>query len=75
MPEPARFRDTQETLYDFTEEYLVICPQCRGCAKVRSIEPEETGYRAPRRVICLSCSYTKDWHGDTIAIGKGATSI
>lgn len=35
MPEPKdrrpigdhRFRDTQETLYDFTEEYLVVCPQ------------------------------------------------
>ncbi len=72
MSEPHRFRDTQETLYDFTDEYLVICPQCQGCAVVRPIEPEDSGLRAPRRVTCLGCSYTKDWRGETIAIGSAA---
>jgi hypothetical protein len=67
-----RFRDTQETLYDFTEEYLVVCPQCGRCARVRPIDPESIGYRAPRRVVCLSCSYTKDWHGDALSIGQAA---
>ncbi len=62
-----RFRDTQETLYDFTDEYLVICPQCQGCAVVRPIAP--TDDRSPRRVTCLSCSYTKDWHGTTLSFG------
>ncbi len=70
MSEPHRFRDTQETLYDFTDEYLVVCPQCSGCAIVRPIDPESISYRSPRRVTCLTCSYTKDWHGDTIAIGR-----
>jgi hypothetical protein len=70
MSEPDRFRDTQETLYDFTDEYLVVCPKCQGCAKVRPIAQPATDYRSPRRVTCLSCSYTKDWHGDTIALGN-----
>ncbi len=70
MSDPHRFRDTQETLYDFTDEYLVVCPQCSSCARVRPIDPEVVDYRSPRRVTCLSCSYTKDWHGDTIALGR-----
>ncbi len=69
MSEPHRFRDTQETLYDFSDEYLVVCPQCQGCAVVRPIAPPATDYRAPRRVTCKSCSYTKDWHGTTLAFG------
>lgn len=64
-----RFRDTQETLYDFTDEYLVACPQCGSCARVRPIDSTSTSYRSPRRVTCLSCSYTKDWQGTTITLG------
>jgi hypothetical protein len=70
MAEPDRFRDTQETLYDFTEEYLVVCPQCQSCARVRPIDVTDSGYLSPRRVICLSCSYTKEWHGKTITVGN-----
>lgn len=65
-----RFRDTQETLYDFTEEYLVVCPQCHSCARVRPLAPEDRDFRAPRRVICLSCSYTKEWRGKTVTLGS-----
>ncbi len=80
MPEPVdqrsivdhRFRDTQETLYDFTEEYLVVCPQCHFCARIRSIDSAAIEALAPRRVTCLSCSYTKDWRGETISIGSAA---
>ena len=67
-----RFRDTQETLYDFTDEYLVTCPQCGGCARVSPLVTPAIDYRDPRRVICLSCSYTKDWYGETITIGSAA---
>jgi hypothetical protein len=70
MPEPDRFRDTQETLYDFSEEYLVVCPQCQGCAQVRPLLSPAIDYRAPRRVTCRRCSYTKDWQGSTITLGN-----
>jgi hypothetical protein len=74
MSESNRFRDTQETLYDFSDEYLVVCPQCQGCAQVCPLAPPATDYRAPRRVTCQSCSYTKDWHGTTITLGNPTDS-
>ncbi len=82
MTEPDRFRDTQEVLSDFADEYLVVCPQCGGCAWVRPLakppgtvikSPTRTA-RSPWRVTCPTCSYTQNWQGNSITVGSPVDS-
>lgn len=56
-----RFRDRREHIYGFTDEYLVVCPKCCQCGKVRRIDPLSREWFAPRRFICQHCGLTKDW--------------
>lgn len=69
MTEPNRFLDTRETLYHFSDEYLVACPQCNACARVLPLHNDRQNFLDPRRVTCQSCSYSKDWQGKSISIG------
>lgn len=66
-----RFQDAGETIYSYMDEILVECPRCRACARVFRREPDEnaaTHLRCfqPRRVVCESCGFTKDWQGNSL---------
>jgi hypothetical protein len=69
MTDTTRFRDTQEPLDSFIDEYLVICPQCGACACVVPIDAQQSSLFAPRRVTCRTCGYTKDWREQAIGFG------
>jgi hypothetical protein len=69
-----RFIDSGEYLSGFTDEFLVTCPRCGGCAKVAldiGRGDASEGWRAPRKVVCPACSYYKVWDGDAIVTGEG----
>ena len=61
---PKRFRDNQERLARFADEFLVVCPRCRQCARVTPLPTpaDETWHElyTPHRLLCPSCTYTKD---------------
>jgi len=60
-----RFREHGERRLDFIDEVLVECPRCQECAVHRPVGPVEDRpgamIFAPRRLVCSSCGYTKDW--------------
>ena len=60
MTDTDCFRDTQESLYNFIEEYLVVCPKCSSCARVVPLDRDCHNQFDPRRVTCQSFSYSKD---------------
>ncbi len=70
-----RFIDTGELIYELGEEFLVVCPKCAGKAKVFSTETASEKINkklfAPRRLVCLTCAYQKNWNGGQISIGDG----
>ena len=68
MIDTNRFRDTRETLSQFRDEYLVVCPQCSGCARVAPLDIDRQNYCAPHRITCQSCSYKKDEDVQSIGI-------
>ena len=83
MPETGRFVDTGEWLLDFAEEYLVVCPACRGCARVLPRDPEGAapgafGVRLPpwvaaRRLVCVECGLIRETDGLN-GVGVGGES-
>jgi hypothetical protein len=76
-----RFLDTGTRIYDFYEEFLVVCPKCARLAKVVIEEAEfaklptrkllkfRNQFFAPRRLICLNCLHRDTWKGNQIKIG------
>ena len=58
----TRFQDTGETIYSFMDKFLVICPKCHGCAQILLIDSFNKDWLAPRRLSCMGCGLTKDWH-------------
>lgn len=56
-----RFEDTRESIYSFQDEFLVKCPCCDSCAKVRRIDPESQDWFAPRRFSCIKCGSSSNW--------------
>ena len=56
-----RFKDTGESIDSFQDEFLVKCPRCDSCAKVKRIEPENQDWFAPRRFSCKGCGSSSDW--------------
>ena len=76
-----RFLDTGTKIYDFYEEFLVVCPKCAKRAKVVIDEAEfarlparkllkyRNRFFAPRRLFCLSCPHRDAWHGTQIVTG------
>jgi hypothetical protein len=77
-----RYEDTERTIYDFCDQFLVHCPRCDKCAQVVLRDKDDPAWEvkrlkgrlgyvtsamfAPRRLICEHCSYTKDWHGSEV---------
>lgn len=68
-----RFSDNGQTIYDFNEEFLVVCPRCAALAKVIPVEinSEKLNNKlfAPRKLICLSCVHRATFDGRSIGIG------
>lgn len=78
-----RFLDTGTRIYDFYEEFLVVCPKCGGQAKVvideteyaklptRKLQKFRNKFFAPRKLICLNCLHRDQWKGTQILTGAG----
>lgn len=71
--EKERFSENGEMIYDFGDEFLVVCPKCQGMAKIVSsvVNSEKLNSKlfAPRQLICLKCVHRDSWKGGEIAIG------
>jgi hypothetical protein len=67
MTSQQRFEDTGQSIYDFMDEILVVCPKCNGCARTFRIDSSNKDWFAPRRLVCASCGHTKDWVKRAIA--------
>src|SRR4051812_9395800 len=61
-----RFHDAEQSIYDFADIFLVVCPRCSRCATVAPREPEQAQWLAPRRLVCEHCGLAKDWDGKRI---------
>lgn len=78
-----RFLDEGTRIYDFYDEFLVVCPKCGGRAKVVIDEAEfaklpqkktlkfRNNFFAPRRLICTNCLHRDFWKGSQILTGAG----
>jgi hypothetical protein len=69
----TRFLDQGILLDEFGDEFLVICPKCKGLAKVVPFS-FELGKKvsklfAPRRLMCLNCVFRDSWKGHKISFG------
>lgn len=71
--ENERFSENGEMIYDFGDEFLVICPKCGGKAKIVSapVGSEKLNAKlfAPRSLICINCIHRDKWQGGEIAVG------
>lgn len=56
-----RFMDERQRISDFTEELLVVCPECQACAHVAPREPGQSALFDPRRLVCPTCGHIKEW--------------
>lgn len=64
-----RFADPGDTIYSLiAEEVLVECPRCSKCARYKPIpcDSAKLDWFAPRRLVCLHCALTRDWHENEI---------
>ncbi|HEY8563431.1 MAG TPA: hypothetical protein VIL74_23835 [Pyrinomonadaceae bacterium] len=76
-----RFLDIGTKIYDFYEEFLVVCPRCGKQAKVVIDEAEyaklptrkplkyRNRFFGPRRLVCLNCPHRDAWRGTQILTG------
>ena len=68
-----KFSDNGASIYEFGDEFLVVCPRCASLAKVLPVETTSeklnTQIFAPHRLVCLNCVYRADWNGREIAVG------
>jgi hypothetical protein len=76
-----RFLDEGTKIYDFYDEFLVVCPKCARLAKVvideaefvklstRKLLKHRNRFYAPRRLICLNCLHRDLWNGNQILTG------
>ncbi len=71
-----KFSDNGETIYEFADEFLVVCPKCKSLAKVTSPQTDSVFWKdkllASRKIVCLNCAFTKSWSGKKISIGGNA---
>lgn len=71
--ENDRFSENGEMIYDFGDEFLVVCPKCGGMAKVISVsitsEKLNSKLFASRNLICLNCIHRDTWQSGEIAVG------
>ena len=60
-----RFKDNGEWLFNFGEEFLVICPNCKNCARVipdfnkSNLELNWSKRINSVKLTCLNCGFSK----------------
>ncbi|MBE9029226.1 hypothetical protein IQ266_05555 [filamentous cyanobacterium LEGE 11480] len=55
-----RFRDEYQSIHDFTDRFLVNCPECHHCATVQPLDPAQNQQQpAVWRFICGNCAAVK----------------
>lgn len=59
MGERPRFVDSRESVYDFMDEILVVCPACRQCARVLPAEPGGPQRATRWRLVC-GCGHIQE---------------
>lgn len=68
-----RFVDKGIQLWDFTDEYLVVCPKCGGRARVlpekESSRPKVSQIFDDRKLVCPNCAFSDHWKGREIITG------
>ncbi|MEZ5427849.1 MAG: hypothetical protein R2747_16385 [Pyrinomonadaceae bacterium] len=68
-----RFLDEGVRIYEFYDEFLVVCPKCGALARVVPVEIDWEKFNdklfAPRRLICSKCVCRKNWNGRQISVG------
>ncbi|MEP6903492.1 MAG: hypothetical protein ABJA66_17350 [Actinomycetota bacterium] len=77
-----RFLDTGTRIYEFYDEFLVVCPKCGLLAKVlidgaefeklpqRKVYEFKNKFFAQRKLVCLSCLHRDFWSGSQINVGE-----
>lgn len=69
-----RFFDKGFSLDAFRDEFLVICPKCKGMAKVIPLEIKSNKLNsqlfAPRKLVCLNCVFRDTWNAHQIITGS-----
>lgn len=58
-PKPKRAPRQPATLFDFVDEFLVVCPRCARCAVVRASTAEH-----PPRLTCAGCGLVRAWRSE-----------
>ncbi len=58
--------DSGRHLSTFNGEMLLRCPKCGALARSSKIPPDAGDLFAPRRLVCSSCAYVKEWNARTI---------
>lgn len=57
-----RFLETAAPLAAFTATTLLVCPACGLCAESRDLGGNDSpGWFNPRRLVCLRCSFSREW--------------
>ncbi len=65
-----RFLERGVLLSEFGDEFLVVCPKCKGMAKViPTLIADKSDLFSPRQFICLNCVYRDTWIGNQVALG------
>jgi hypothetical protein len=66
-----RFKDTEETIYSFTNNISVRCPRCAKRALVSrpDFDPENPFRLTIARVICEHCAYAREQKPEKMTIG------
>ncbi len=69
----SKIQNPSAMIYDFGDEFLVVCPKCNGMAKVVPVaigsEKINSKLFAPRNLICLTCVHRDSWKSGEIGIG------
>ena len=68
MPKPRIIEDSK-SIYSLLDEFLVECPRCARCARIRAIDSESAGTFDARRLVCASCGLSRDWAGNEVGNG------
>jgi hypothetical protein len=63
----SRYRDPGQSIDDFLDEILVVCPACGGCARTFRKDADRKDLFATRRLVCLACGASKERAGREIA--------
>lgn len=68
-----RFKDNGELIYEFGDEFLVVCPYCKGKARVFRVETgsDKLSARliAPRKLVCFECLHRDESGGGMRSVG------